>query len=316
MSKLSIITPCYNAEKFIGKTIESIVNQTFTDWELIVVDDGSTDESADVIKSYGEKEPRIRLIKQSNGGGCNARNNGFKACSVESQYLLFFDADDEVEPQMLEVMVKYLDSHSTVGMVYCDCWYIDADDRVLETPEHRRFIPDGFRIRELSYETPETPLIAVACGGGLYESCCVMRRSIYEKTSGWDELLGLGAEGNDLFTQFALFSEVHFVPQKLYKYRQYPSQTSRSVVNMADEREKVISKWKEGKWLSAEQKSKIDEVLWLFENRLEPFFYILHGISLFRSGKLIGGLKLLIPSFQKYLLSFFALPPQNNLGRL
>ena len=101
MVKVSIITPCYNAEKFIGKAIESVRAQTFTDWEHIIVDDGSTDNSAEIIASYTEIEPRLKLIRQSNNGMCMTRNNGFKFCSEQSQYLLFFDADDCLEPQML-----------------------------------------------------------------------------------------------------------------------------------------------------------------------------------------------------------------------
>ena len=194
--------------------------------------------------------------------------------------------------------------------------YIDPDDRTLETSEHRRFIPEGFGIRELSYETPETPLIAVACGGDLYESCCVLRRNIYEITCGWYKWLGQGTEGVDLFTQIALLSEVHFVPQKLYKYRQYPIQATRTTIDFHRQREKVISKWKKGKWLTPEQKSRIDKVLWLFENRLEPFFNMLHGAYLLRTGKLIAGLQLYISSLKKYLLSFLPLPLQNNLSRI
>ncbi|MHC5719331.1 MAG: glycosyltransferase family 2 protein, partial [Nostoc sp.] len=103
MPKVSIVTPCYNAEKFIGKAIESLIAQTFTDWEYVVVDDGSTDKSKEIVADYLTIAPRMRLIKQSNSGTCVTRNNGFKACFLESQYLLFFDADDCLEPQMLEV---------------------------------------------------------------------------------------------------------------------------------------------------------------------------------------------------------------------
>ncbi|BAZ03060.1 family 2 glycosyl transferase (plasmid) [Tolypothrix tenuis PCC 7101] len=307
MSKVSIITPCYNAEKFISKTIESIRSQTFIEWEYIVVDDGSTDKSVDVVSSYLAHEPRLKLVKQTNAGACNARNNGFKACALESQYLLFFDADDCLEPQMLEVMVEYLDAHPQVGLVYCDSWFIDPENRILLTPEHRRFVPEGFVIRELSYETPQTPLIAVACGGGLYESYCVMRRSIYEQTCGWDEWLGQGTEGVDLFTQIALLSEVHFIPQKLYRYRQYPLQATRKTIDLQKQLFSLLSKWKEGKWLTSEQKKRIDEVLWLFEHRLEPFFNILHGTYLLRAGQFVTAFKLYISGFSKYLVSFLPL---------
>jgi glycosyltransferase involved in cell wall biosynthesis len=304
MAKVTIITPCYNAEAFIAKTIESIRNQTFTDWEHLIVDDGSTDKSAEIVSSYMLDEPRLRLLRQGNSGACNARNHGFKACSPASEYLLFFDADDVLEPNMLKVMVEYLDHHPQVGLAYCDVWYIDTEDQVLETPPYRRFVPSGLGIQEIPYETPQTPLVCVACGGGLYESCCVLRRSIYELTNGWDEWIDQGTEGVDLFTQFALHSEVHFIPEKLYKYRQSPHQATRTTIDFKKQRQKLIAKWKEGKWLNPEQKARINEIIWLYEKRLEPLFNINHGTNLLFQGQFSPGVELCWEGIRTYCMSF------------
>jgi glycosyltransferase involved in cell wall biosynthesis len=81
MPQVSIVTPCYNAEKFISKAIDSFRNQTFTDWEHIIVDDGSTDNSAEIVSHYMQVETRLKLVKQSNRGLCITRNNGLKASS-------------------------------------------------------------------------------------------------------------------------------------------------------------------------------------------------------------------------------------------
>jgi glycosyltransferase involved in cell wall biosynthesis len=75
--KISIITPAYNNDRYIDKTIESVQAQTLTNWEQIVVDDGSHDCSAEIAQSYSASDPRIRLIQQPNGGACKARNVGF-----------------------------------------------------------------------------------------------------------------------------------------------------------------------------------------------------------------------------------------------
>ncbi|WP_445632647.1 glycosyltransferase family 2 protein [Nostoc sp. DSM 114161] len=305
MTKVSIITPCYNAEKYVGKAIESVRAQSFNNWEHIVIDDGSTDNSAQVIASYTKIEPRLRLIRQPNGGVCNARNNGFKECFPQTQYLLFFDADDYLEPQMLEVIVKYLDQHPHVGVAYSDYWHIDEDDRILPRNSYSRYIPSGFGIKELPYETPETPLVAVGSGAAIVmESGSVLRRYIYEKTSGWDESLGQGGEGIDLFLQFALFSEIHFVPKNLYKYRQYPAQSHRLVDDRAQAR-KLIAKWKEGKWLTQEQKAKVAQVLWFYEKRLMALFEMQSGTDLMRRGQFITALRLYLEAGKKYFMSFF-----------
>ncbi|HAP03774.1 MAG TPA: teichuronic acid biosynthesis glycosyl transferase, partial [Lachnospiraceae bacterium] len=90
--KVSIITPCYNGAKYIGETIESVLAQDYKDWEMLIVNDGSSDNSAEVISSYAEKDPRIRLINQPNGGSANARNNGIRQAT--GRYIALLDADD------------------------------------------------------------------------------------------------------------------------------------------------------------------------------------------------------------------------------
>lgn len=75
---VSIITPVYNGEKYISETIESVIKQSYPDWEMIVVDDGSKDSSAAIVQRYAEKESRITLLQQPNGGSASARNNGIR----------------------------------------------------------------------------------------------------------------------------------------------------------------------------------------------------------------------------------------------
>jgi glycosyltransferase involved in cell wall biosynthesis len=306
MPKVSIITSCYNAEKYVAKAMESVREQTFTDWEYVVIDDGSTDGSAQIIESYLEIEPRLRFGRQANGGMCNARNNGFKACSASSTYVLFFDADDFLEPQMVEVMVKYLDEHPGVGVAYCDHWNIDADDRVSERDYFlQRYVPSRFGVRSLPYDTPETPLVAIAGGlGASLDGRSLFRRSIYEKTSGWDEQLGRGGQVLDLFAQVALVSDIHFVAQKLHRYRLHNDSQSHRTVNYQAQSEKILNKWKEGEWLSAEQKAKMAELLWFYEKRFKPYMEIRNGTGLMRQGQIGGALRLYLGAAKKYFTSF------------
>ena len=260
MPYISIITPCHNAQKYIASVINSIIASSFTDWEHIIVDDGSTDKSAEIILDYAKKEPRLRLIQQSNCGVCNARNNGFKACSPESKYLMFVDADDCIEAQTLEVMIKYLDQYSHVGCVYSDEWLIDSEDKILESLHSPRFFPSldgGFE--EVPDHVPETPLFSIAIGV-CKERGIVLRKSVYSKTSGWPEWLGQGHEGIDLFMQVALLSDVHFIPKKLYKYRQHNTQSHESIDDQA-QIDKLITKWKQTKELTLEQQTKITQTL-------------------------------------------------------
>lgn len=98
--KISVVMPIYNAEKYLGRAIRDVLNQTLSDIELICVDDGSTDHSTDIINSFVKKDSRVSSIKQSNAGPSVARNKGFVL--AQGKYVIFLDADDMYEPTLLE----------------------------------------------------------------------------------------------------------------------------------------------------------------------------------------------------------------------
>ena len=98
--KISVVMPVYNAEKYLSRAIRDVLNQTLSDIELICVDDGSTDNSTDIINSFVKKDSRVSSIKQSNAGPSVARNKGFVL--AQGKYVIFLDADDMYEPTLLE----------------------------------------------------------------------------------------------------------------------------------------------------------------------------------------------------------------------
>lgn len=104
MKKISIIIPVYNVENYLRRCIESILNQTFSDFELILVDDGSSDNSGNICDYYATKDNRIRVIHKSNGGVSSARNVGI--ANVDGEWLTFIDADDYVAPDLLHDYVE------------------------------------------------------------------------------------------------------------------------------------------------------------------------------------------------------------------
>ncbi|MGV0024935.1 glycosyltransferase family 2 protein [Phormidesmis priestleyi] len=254
MPKISIVTPCFNTEKYIGKTIESVQSQTLTDWEHIVVDDGSSDRSAEIIQPYSASDPRIRLIQQPNGGVCKARNAGFAAASQESDYLLFLDADDCLNPEMLETLVSYLDQHLEVGLVYCSHTNIDANDQLIEQVIFsNRYLPTRFGLRAVPDSCPET-LFPSILASGVKPSVSLIRRSVYDQTPGWDEALGQHYEDTDLFLDIVLRSECHYFPEPLARYRQHPQQASISSKTHG-QGGKFHHKWMTLKELTNEQKA-------------------------------------------------------------
>jgi glycosyltransferase involved in cell wall biosynthesis len=111
--KVSVIIPAYNAQKFLKDTIDSVKKQTYPDWEIIVVNDGSTDGTPDILEK--EADPRIKMVHQLNGGVSSARNNGLKEAIGE--YVVFLDADDLFTPEFIEARVNFLKLNPHMGFV-------------------------------------------------------------------------------------------------------------------------------------------------------------------------------------------------------
>ena len=108
--KVSIIVPAYNVEKYIGKCLESLINQTLKEIEIIVINDGSTDSTGDIIENYAKKDSRIKYIKQENTGSSEARNRGIK--ESKGKYIGYLDSDDYVEKKYYEDMFLYAEKNN------------------------------------------------------------------------------------------------------------------------------------------------------------------------------------------------------------
>ncbi len=109
---VSIITPLYNGEKYIGETIKSVISQTYTNWEMIIVNDGSKDNSESIVMSYAKNEPRIHYVKQDNAGSAAARNNGIRHC--KGQYIALLDADDLWSPEFLTSQISFMKEKNAI----------------------------------------------------------------------------------------------------------------------------------------------------------------------------------------------------------
>ena len=119
---VSIITPCFNGARYIGETIDSVLSQTYSNWEMIIVDDGSKDNSAEIIKDYLDK--RIQYHYQENAGSAAARNNGIR--KAQGQYIALLDADDLWYPQFLEKQIAFLHEKKAI-CVACAYGHINSD---------------------------------------------------------------------------------------------------------------------------------------------------------------------------------------------
>lgn len=133
MPKVSIVIPVYNAEAFLPMCLSSIVNQTLTDWEVIAVNDGSTDGSWAILQAYAEQDKRFHLLSVEHGGQALARNEGLK--HIQGEYCTFVDADDYIDSDYLEQLVTHIGSCDL-----CQCGYrrVSAEGEIIEEkrPSH------------------------------------------------------------------------------------------------------------------------------------------------------------------------------------
>lgn len=109
---VSIITPCYNAEKYIAETIESVLKQTYRNWEMIIVDDCSTDKSAEIVKSYMERDPRIKYFRTERPSGSPSLPRNIGIDNASGKYIAFLDADDVWLPEKLKLEVDFSEKNN------------------------------------------------------------------------------------------------------------------------------------------------------------------------------------------------------------
>ena len=130
MVKISIIIPVYNVEKYLRECLDSILNQTFQDFEIICVDDGSTDKSLEILQEYKKKDDRFVILQQRHSGAGSARNNGIRL--AEGKYIQFLDSDDYFEPTLLEEMYNHAEKFDA-DLTVCSSRKVDDEGNITET---------------------------------------------------------------------------------------------------------------------------------------------------------------------------------------
>lgn len=197
---VSVIIPLYNAVDLIRDTVGTVLAQTWKDWELIVVDDGSTDGSAEVVKSFGR---RLRYYAFENGGVAKARNRGIAL--ARGRYLALLDHDDLWAPTKLERQVEVLHRRPDVGLVTTGIAHIERDG----TPKLDAPAGPSSRFYQLFVK-----------GFGPTPSCVMIRRSVMEQAGGFDERFSsAGMDDHELWPRLADVCEFALVDEPLTFHR-------------------------------------------------------------------------------------------------
>ena len=243
MPRFSVIIPLYNKAPYVGKTVESVLGQTFGDYELIIVDNGSNDGSHEIVAAFTDH--RIKIVRlEENVGVSNARNKGVAMASAP--IVTFLDADDWWDPTFLEEMAGLIDRHPDAG-IYGTGYYIVKNGKKRLAPIG---VDEGFEEGEINYcavyaKTLCMPLTSITVA---------MPKAVFDETGGFKPHLKLG-EDFDLWVRIALKHKTVFLNKPLSNYNQDVDVTYRGTHHLRDPKEHML--WNLG-YLEPEEKTNAD----------------------------------------------------------
>ncbi|MCT7987997.1 glycosyltransferase family 2 protein [Laspinema olomoucense] len=241
MKLISVIVPVYNLEQYIVETIQSVLAQTYKHFELIVIDDGSTDKTAEICEEF--QEPKLKLIRQRNKGANAARNAGVRA--AKGDYIAFLDGDDLWFPEKLAKHIKHLEQSPEVGISYSQSAFIDEAGN-----------PMGlYQMPKLTDITVRDVLCRNPISNG---SCAVLRQEVFEGIKFQDDLYGTaedfywderlqGSQDLDCWFRIALKTDwkMEGIPEILTLYRVNSHGLSANLLKKQESWEQVMEKTRE-----------------------------------------------------------------------
>ena len=213
---VSVVIPCYNQAHFLGEAIESVLCQGYTNVEVVVVDDGSTDNASEVASRY--ERAGVRLIRQENRGRSGARNWGLD--EAQGEYVVFLDSDDRLLPEALEVGVKDLEAHPACAFVFGRLRVFGPDRSYLESALPPYMMTDPYGTL-LSGNLSFTP------------GAAMFRRSVFDSVGGFDTSASLqGSEDYHLYLRVTSEFPIHHHYKFVVDYREHEANTSRDSARM------------------------------------------------------------------------------------
>ena len=230
--KVSIVIPTYNCSEYLSEAIDSVLKQTYRNLEIIVIDDGSIDNTRDILNQYQQDYPdRIRSIYQENLGVAVARNNGIK--NAQGEVIALLDADDIWVPEMLECMVKSIKLDSSIGLVHANMTRMSEDGVPFDTPVRKTQYLTGFIFEHIFLRKAH-----------IFGNAVLFRRECCEQVGLYDENLSkLGCEDRDLWLRIAKQYKVQHVDKTLAYYRIRKRSLSHNRKNMIRGRLYVVDKF-------------------------------------------------------------------------
>lgn len=242
---VSVIIPCHNHADFLAKAVDSALVQTYDLLEVIIIDDGSTDESPRVGLSCAKRDPRVRYVRQENAGRSAARNNGIGVARYD--FVAFLDADDELDSDFLSISMRMLTTlPESFGMVACRCAYMDFSGRVLPSRSLR-----------------SQKALELSCADVIIKSrfpCNVVaKKKVFSQCGVFDTCLH-SSEDRDMWIRVASVYRIWLQSESLVRIRRHPKNTINNASAMKATVSRVLAKaykaravprWRWDVWLRA-----------------------------------------------------------------
>ena len=216
MPMITVVLPSYNSMRYIAETMETVLNQTYQDFEVLVVNDGSTDGTPNWVDQLSQREPKVRMVSQANQGLAGARCTG--VINARGKYIAFIDDDDLWEPTKLEKQVNSLESNPQAGLCYT--WTALADSNGKATGRVIASNAEGNVWQQM------TEMNIVCCG-----STPMIRRSCFDEVGLFDHQIS-PSDDWDMWWRIAAKYEFTVIKEPLIRYRQHPNNSSKKCDHM------------------------------------------------------------------------------------
>ncbi len=237
---ISIVIPVFNGEKFIEETIDSVLKQSFSNWELIIVDDGSTDNTTSLIKGVQEKDSRVTYLCKENGGQASARNLGIS--KAKGDWIAFLDADDLWTEEKLDIQIKLAQSNPRIDLIFSQgCEFHEVKESNKEIPI--------WKTGELNGDAFVKDLFVRS---GIINSSVLLKTEVAKSHPLNEEKQQIGTEDWDLWLRLAIDNKTFFGQnERLVYYREHPSGIHLNQVKMLRGKEHLYLKHLESKTFSS-----------------------------------------------------------------
>lgn len=258
---VSVIVPCYNAGRYLPETIGSVQAQTVHSWELVLVDDGSDDDTWSIIRESAEQDPRIVPVTQPNGGTARARNTGLSRSHPGSAFVAFLDADDLWEPDALASLLGALEEQPHCVGAHGLGRYIDSEGAPivlgqLEALGRCRRWVSGFRLLTAGPEEPTRFAMLAYSSIVPTMGLVLLRRPAIDTESPCDPAVA-PCDDYDLWLRVSRRGDLAFVDRVVLGWRQHAGSVSRNWVRMRRQHLRVLVKWLLGPGLSIRHRAQM-----------------------------------------------------------